>query len=229
MRGIQHKSEYDRLMAIKLAQKAYYQRNKEKVKKRAKIWLKNNPTTLKEYYKKNKDVILKRSKTYYKNHKKEKNIYDSKYYKINKNKILKRNKKYYKKNIESIKKSKNEWKRNRRLNNSMYHLIDNIRSLIGISFRKNGYKKNGKTEQILGCSFEEFKTHIEAQFESWMNWNNRGNWNGYPKVINHSWDIDHITPISTAKSIEDVIKLNHYTNFKPLCSYTNRNIKKNKI
>jgi hypothetical protein len=38
--------------------------------------------------------------------------------------------------------------------------------------------------------------------------------------------IDHIIPISTANTEDEVIKLNHFTNLKPLCSYTNRYIKK---
>ena len=61
-----------------------------------------------------------------------------------------------------------------------------------------------------------------------MNWNNRGNWDGYPTEINTAWDIDHIIPLLTAKTEEEVIKLNHYTNLQPLCSYTNRHIKSGK-
>jgi hypothetical protein len=35
--------------------------------------------------------------------------------------------------------------------------------------------------------------------------------------------------ITSATSEDDVIKLNHYTNLQPLCSYTNRYIKKDTI
>jgi hypothetical protein len=52
-----------------------------------------------------------------------------------------------------------------------------------------------------------------------MNWDNRGLYNGQR---NYGWDIDHIIPLATAKTIEDVIKLNHYTNLRPRCSYLNR-------
>lgn len=34
------------------------------------------------------------------------------------------------------------------------------------------------TEQILGCLYDEFKQHLEKQFEPWMTWNNRGLYNG---------------------------------------------------
>ena len=59
-----------------------------------------------------------------------------------------------------------------------------------------------------------------------MNWENRGLFNG---EINYGWDIDHIIPLSTAKTKEDLIKLNHYTNLQPLCSKINRYIKKDNL
>lgn len=100
-----------------------------------------------------------------------------------------------------------------------------VRNLINISFRKRGYKKNLKTEIILGCSLLEFKLYIESNFEPWMNWDNKSKFNGNIKT---GWDLDHIKPISSAKTIDDVIELNHYTNYQPLCSYINRFVKKNK-
>lgn len=44
----------------------------------------------------------------------------------------------------------------------------------------------------------------------------------------YSWDIDHIVPLSTATTEEDLIRLNHYTNLQPLCSKVNRDIKRDK-
>ena len=57
-----------------------------------------------------------------------------------------------------------------------------------------------------------------------MNWENRGLYNG---ELNYGWDIDHRIPLSTSTCEADVIRLNHYTNLQPLCSYTNRHIKRN--
>ena len=56
-----------------------------------------------------------------------------------------------------------------------------------------------------------------------MNWENYGKYNG---EISYGWDIDHIIPISQAKTEGEIVKLNHYTNLQPLCGYTNRHIKK---
>jgi hypothetical protein len=59
-----------------------------------------------------------------------------------------------------------------------------------------------------------------------MTWDNKGNPEDGILEPNKTWDIDHIIPLSSCKTEDDVIKLNHYTNLQPLCSYTNRYIKK---
>lgn len=117
----------------------------------------------------------------------------------------------------------------RRKHDPLYRLQHNVRSLISGSFYNKGIKKNSKTEKILGCTYAEFKTHLESQFEPWMSFDNYGSIDGkIPSEQNQCWDIDHIIPISSAKTEEDILKLNHYTNLHPLCSYYNRFIKKNK-
>ena len=56
--------------------------------------------------------------------------------------------------------------------------------------------------------------------------NNYGKYNGKP---NYGWDIDHIIPVSSGTSIEDILFINRYTNLRPLCSYINRCIKRNRL
>ena len=77
-------------------------------------------------------------------------------------------------------------------------------------------------------SWQEFKNHIESQFESWMSWDNYGN---VCETLepNCSWDLDHIVPVSLAETKEDVYVLNHWSNFQPLCSFKNRNIKRDNV
>lgn len=86
--------------------------------------------------------------------------------------------------------------------------------------------KKSTTNEIIGCSFEYLKYHIESKFENWMSWDNYGLYNG---EFNYGWDIDHIIPLSSAKTEEEVVQLNHYTNLQPLCSKINRDIKSDKI
>lgn len=92
-----------------------------------------------------------------------------------------------------------------------------IRGIILNAIKRNSTKS--EAINILGCSIFEFKEHIEKQFEPWMNWNNYGKYNGEP---NYGWEYDHILPIGYYKTDEEVLKLNHYSNFRPLCIFTNR-------
>lgn len=120
----------------------------------------------------------------------------------------------------------NSYLNERRQNDTLFKSITNVRNLIYNSFYYNGYSKNSKTEELLGCSFEELKKHLESNFEPWMNWDNRGMYNG---ELNYGWDIDHIIPLSSVNEEIDIIKLNHYTNLQPLCSKVNRDIKKDNL
>jgi hypothetical protein len=131
---------------------------------------------------------------------------------------------YYIENKERLRKNNTIYKKNKLINDPLFKLTSNIRTLISNSIKRNGFSKNKKTSDILGCSFDEFKLYLESKFEFWMNWENRGLYNG---ELNYGWDIDHIIPISSAKNEEEIIKLSHYTNLQPLCSKINRNIKNN--
>lgn len=156
--------------------------------------------------------------------------YDSKN-KLNKSLYYINNKEYLQK-IHKINKRLNkdrnilyqlQYQNNRYHNDPIFKLKFLISNIVRKSFKQINNYKNQNSSIILGCSSEEFKLYIESLWENWMNWENYGLYNG---EINYGWDLDHIIPLKTAKTEEDVIKLNHYTNFQPLCSYTNRYIKK---
>ena len=86
--------------------------------------------------------------------------------------------------------------------------------------------KKSNLNDILGCDIKEYRNFLESKFESWMNWDNYGLYNGQP---NYGWDIDHIIPLSFAKTENELIALFHFSNTQPLCSKINRDIKKNFI
>ena len=54
------------------------------------------------------------------------------------------------------------------------------------------------------------------------------NWENYDKYPN-GWDVDHIIPLSSAKTEEDLIRLLHYTNLQPLNSKYNREVKRDNV
>jgi hypothetical protein len=85
---------------------------------------------------------------------------------------------------------------------------DVIRKLVLASLKVRNISKSKlvmRTEDILGCKFDFFKIHIETQFEEGMNWFNHG-----------KWHIDHKVPLYIGKTVDEIIKLNHYTNLQPL-------------
>jgi len=136
------------------------------------------------------------------------------------------NRKYRAENNKILKEKDRTWKQNRLSNNPLVKLRFRISNNISVSLKRNGGKKLTKTTDILGCSFDDFRKHIESLWESWMNWENYGNPKDGIYQPNKTWDLDHITPSSKATSEEEILKLNHYSNFQPLCSYNNRFIKK---
>jgi len=159
-----------------------------------------------------------------------KHLEDNKEKELERGRIYRENNKekikmYYQLNKEVLKEKANVRRINRKKNDMLYKLSLNIASLIRQSIIKNGYTKKTRTYNIVGCSYIELRDYIENRFEPWMNWDNYGKYNG---ELNYGWDIDHIIPISSATSEDDIYKLNHYTNLQPLCSYVNRYIKRNK-
>jgi hypothetical protein len=168
-----------------------------------------------------KECEKKRARDYYQKNKKEILIRVKKYGKSNKEKARKHSKKYY----ENNKEKKILYIKNRKKIDPLFALSLSVKNVIYKSLKRNGYEKRNRTYEILGCTFEEFKLHIEKQFKNWMSWENYGKYNG---KFNYGWDIDHIIPISLAETEEEVINLNHYSNLQPLCSKINRDIKKDK-
>jgi hypothetical protein len=153
---------------------------------------------------------------------------DKKYKLTEKQKLKKKayTKKWLEENKEIVKIQKNKYKTEKIKNDVLFSLKHNINTSILYHLRSCGYSKKSRTHEIIGCSFEDFKIYLESKFENWMTWENRGMYNG---EFNYGWDIDHIIPISSALTEEDIIRLNHYTNLQPLCSKINRDLKRDKI
>jgi len=128
-------------------------------------------------------------------------------------------KKYYLKNKSKINNRKTKHCKLKRQLDEVYRFKKNVRRLISLSFKRHGnnFSKKTKTELILGCSISEFKDYISLKLKDNMTIKNHG-----------EWHLDHIIPLSTAKTEEDVIRLNHYTNFQPLWAVDNLK-KSNKI
>ena len=179
-----------------------------------------------EYYKKNKETKKEYDKNYYLNNKESFKERSKNYYLNNKEEQNKKNCDRQKNNREKRNSYLRAYNKNKRIEDPLFKIVNNIRTSIYNSIKRGGYTKNSNTLSILCCTYDEFKLHLENKFEDWMTWYNYGKYNG---ELNYGWDIDHIIPISSARSEENIIKLNHYTNLQPLCSKINRDIKKDKL
>ena len=93
----------------------------------------------------------------------------------------------------------------------LFKLEWNLRTLLRNVLKKTEHRKATKLQTILGCTVAEFKRHMERQFTEGMNWANQG-----------EWEMDHIVPLSSAKTGLDVVALFHHTNLRPLWASRNR-------
>lgn len=110
-----------------------------------------------------------------------------------------------------------DWKRDKRKNDPLYGLKARMTSNLRSSLKFIGVKKSKASFDILGYSPEELYRHIERSFAKGMTWENRS-----------EWHIDHIIPLSTAKTEDDLISLNQLSNLRPM--WAMENIKKaNKV
>ena len=87
-----------------------------------------------------------------------------------------------------------------------------LRGRIRSVMKTKNAKKNSQVYDLLSCSLESFKKHMENQFSSGMSWSNIG-----------KWHIDHIYPLSKfdLTKLEEQKKAFHYTNMQPLWAKDN--------
>jgi hypothetical protein len=173
----------------------------------------------KEYRIKNKNIIKNYMEDYYSDNKTDIKDNMKFNYLLNKDSKLKYQKEYNKNNKEN----RNAYATNRKKIDNLFRLTCAARNMIYSSLNNKGYSKKSHTYEIIGCSYEFLLSYLEGKFETWMNYDNKGLYNG---ELNYGWDIDHIIPLSSAKTEEELLKLNHYSNLQPLCSKINRDIKK---
>lgn len=182
--------------------KKYYERNKFEILKRQKI-----------YAIKNSEKIKFRQKEYRQKNKEKLSLLNKEYKNKNYEHIKKVNDLYYLNNKERIENYRNEYRKNKRKLDPVFNLQMRIRTRLYIALKRNGFSKKSKMIDIIGCSFEFLKVHLENKFSRGMTWHNMG-----------YWHIDHIIPYASAKTEEDIIKLSHYTNLQPM--WANENLKK---
>jgi hypothetical protein len=161
-------------------------------------------------YLKNKEKILARQKKYTKNN------YD---------KIKKRNAEYQKrpkvkererKRVSAWRRNNKKWindhKRKRIAADPQYAIASRLRCRLYYAIGRRGWKKVEKTQELLGCTFDFLKQHLESKFKNGMSWDKP-----------NSFHIDHIRPLSSfdLTDPEQQKSACHWTNLQPLSPVDN--------
>ena len=146
----------------------------------------------------------------------------------NKDKVAKQKKVYwekykpkYQQRCKQRKDEINARARERYHNDPIYKLRQRLKGYASrVTKRAKEHSKSTAGLKYLGCTLEEFKTHIESLWEEGMTWENHGT---------NGWHIDHVVPIDWyINNSDDPWQANHYTNLQPLWAKENLS-KNNKI
>lgn len=161
------------------------------------------------YQERNKDRKVDYDKQYYLSNKVQKDKKAREYYRVNKEA-----KASYDKRNRPAQATK---RRERYRTDVRYKLTCNLRSRLYVALKRN--KKTAHTLELLGCSIDYLKQHIESQFKDGMYW---------AKVMNGEIHIDHIVPcvafdLSQQSQQRECF---HYSNLQPL--WAKDNFKKHK-
>lgn len=207
---------------IRLKKKIYAEEHKEEIAEKQRIYRKEQERRIKEYkrqyFQDNKERLLEKNKKNYEEHKEERALKQKEYYQENRDVILIKRKEYRdnnpqimekwrKENKLAINKNRREYYAKRIVNDPLYKFELQIRNMILMSFKRRKYSKKMHTYDIIGLEFEEFYNYLMETFKK----NYGYEWDGKEDV-----HIDHIIPLSTATTEEEIIKLCHYTNLQLL-------------
>jgi hypothetical protein len=152
----------------------------------------------KEYYSSNKDIH---------------NLKMIEHYVTNKEKYQTRQKKYRIDNKDKINNIAKIYTNHKRRTDPIFKLKHNLRVRIKEYLKSKNIKNTNTTLELIGCTPEFLRDYLENMFDEKMTWNNYG-----------LWEIDHKIPLSQASTLDELYKLNYYSNLQPM--WKHENIKK---
>lgn len=158
----------------------------------------------KQYFQNNKSTYRENTKSWRKNNPEKLKIY------YKKDSIKRKN--YFKIYRITHRKERAFYSRTKQLTDINYKLSLRLRHRVYIALKSKGIKKLHRTMDLLGCNIETFKSHLQSQFKTNMNWANYG-----------KWHIDHIKPCANfdlTNPTEQKICF-HYSNMQPLWAHEN--------
>lgn len=199
--------------------KAWRAKNAERYAKNRKEWAEKNREKLRlkstEYYANNREKRIAQQKQSITKHSEaikirrkadrlaRKDILNARwnaYYAAHPEKLKEKNAKYLPRRLEL--------RKIRRASNPVEKLKDACRTRTRWALSLAGVQKHDHTFDLIGCTPNELKAHLESKFNRMMNWDNYGTY----------WEIDHIVAVSkfNLEKEEELFKAFHYTNCQPL-------------
>lgn len=191
-------------------------------RKQYKTWSDNNQAKLKEVRKKTDASRVDKKREYQRSEKSKE--YHKQWYQDNKESVKLKASEWVKNNPDKVKAKRQRWIskpenrdkinayiRQKRKDDPSFKIAHNVRTRLLRVLK--GKRKYAKTMELLGCTSQELKEHLEKQFSPEMNWDNHGKY----------WHIDHVKPISWFNlTIErEMREACHYTNLKPMVASEN--------
>lgn len=164
----------------------------------------------KQYYLENREMVLKRSAEYRKANREKIRARDNAYKVANREVISKKQVEYQRRVADKRREYIKKYVKERRQTDKLYALRTNIRSRFKFELAKRGESKWIKVNGYLGCSWLELQEYLKSQFTDGMSWDNYGDWH-----------VDHIIPLAIAENRDELIKLCHHTNLRPLWASDN--------
>ena len=176
---------------------------------------KNNKSSIREckkdYYEKNRLKIINKYRKYYKLNKDKMLKQAKKYYRENRNKIIEKVYQYQLIHKDKIRKTKLNYILRRKCFDIKFRILLNLRSRLHHAIKR--HSKNKTTKELVGCSIEQLKSHLEKKFTKGMSFANYG-----------KWHIDHIRPCSkfNLSKLSQQKKCFNWKNLQPLWAKDNR-------
>lgn len=125
-------------------------------------------------------------------------------------KVSETNRRWREAHPEEARVYKREYLANKRATDQLFKLKELLRSRLRNALE--GKKKSDRAVNLVGCSPEDLKAHLESTFQEGMNWDNQGDWH-----------IDHILPC-VAFDLEDPVEQQacfHYKNLQAMWALDN--------
>jgi hypothetical protein len=176
--------------AIRLKQAEKYEKNKEYYKQKSN-----------ENYRKNKKRFDAYNKQYRIDNWEHLKIKQNEYRAANRERARRWNRKYAQTNRQKL----NDKLRERRRNDPLMRLKDAIRGSVR-AYLGSKKTRRSATFEIVGCTPDFLRSHLEKQFKLGMTWENYGS----------HWHVDHRIPLASGTTPEEVMGLSHWTNLQPL-------------